>query len=487
MKTNKKTIFSFKENKKRIFFGLLIVLWIPFFSGCTDKNQSYSLKLEVWGVFDESLVYNDVINKYKELNPHITDIKYRKFSQETYKQELLDALASGQGPDIFLINSMWLPSFENKLESAPAGLLGERDMSDNFPDVVLADFISGGKVFASPLSLDSLQLYYNKDLFNASGIAFPPKTWQELSDDVQKISNVDATGNIVKAGVAMGTTQNVSRYSDIISLLMLQNGAELPTKKGDSAKIDQGVIDQKGNVIKAGEQALVYYTQFSKVSVASNISNPLYCWNNAQNNSIEAFARGNVAMIAGYSWQSREIKSKNPKLNFSVAPIPQANLARPLTVANYWAYAVSKNKIASSSKQVDDSLTPVSNEVRTYEAWQFLRFLTLKNAGKVTLYNAITKNSKDFSVSYDPALEYLKKTQQPAARRDIIDLQKSDGNLGVFASGNLIAKSWYQVEPESIEKIFADGIDSIVKGEVSLHQALLLINNRLNVLMQAKK
>jgi len=482
-----KKTFNWLKNKKRAVLTLLIVLAVPLFSGCGSSSNGYAVKLEIWGVLDESAVYNDIITKYKDLNPYVLDIKYRKFSQETYKQELIDALASGQGPDIFMINNSWFPSFENKLEPAPSGFINQQDMTANFPDVVSADFMSEGKAYAVPLSLDSLQLYYNKDIFNAAGITTPPKNWQQLSDYVQTLTKVDSSGNITRSGVAIGTSQNVSRFSDILTLLMIQNGVELPTKSGMMSKMDQGVAGQDGNIIQAGEQALGYYTQFAKVSTVSNISNPLYCWNNRQDNSADAFASGKVAMMVGYSWQGKNIKSKNPKLNFSVAPVPQVNVDKSSTFANYWGYAVSKNKLSVSGKQQGNDVVPVSNELRIHEAWQFLKFLTMKNSGKITLVNATTKNAKDFSVNYDPALEYLKKTQQPAARRDIIDLQKSDADLGVFATGNLIAKSWYQVDPSNIEKIFADGIDSIVKGEVSLHQALLLMNNRVNVLIQAKK
>ncbi len=482
-----KKINCWLKNKKRFLLALGLILAMPLFSGCAGQSQGYGVTLEVWGIADDSSVYNDIISKYKDLNPYVTDIKYRKFSQDTYKQELMDALAAGQGPDIFLVNSTWLPSFENKLEPAPAALINQQDMSTNFPDVVSADFVDIGKTYAVPLSVDSLQLYYNKDLFNAAGLTAPPKTWQEFSSDVQLLTKVDSVGNIIRSGAALGTSQNVSRYEDILSLLMLQNGLQLPAKKGDAAVIDQGVVDRSGNVVQVGERALEYYTQFAKISILSNVANPVYCWNNRQPLSLEAFANNNVAMMLNYSWQGNNIKNKNPKLNFAVAPVPQTDANKPLTIANYWGYAVAKSKPSAANPPQGSNASPVTDAVRTHEAWQFLKFLTLKNSGTVTLYNAITKNSKAFSINFDPAVDYLKKTSQPAARRDLIELQKRDADLGVFASGNLIAKSWYQADPDSTLKIFADGIDSIGQGSTSLHQALVLMKNRLDVLMQSKK
>lgn len=486
MKQIKNNTIAWMKNKSRFFLALVLALAMPLFSGCGNQTQSYAVPLEIWGPLDESINYNEVIGKYRGINPYVGEIKYRKFSQDTYKQELLDALASGQGPDIFLVGNAWLPSFVNKLEPAPTPLASQQDVNMNFPDVVATDFVDNGKVYALPLSVDSLQLYYNKDIFNAVGITVPPVTWQDFSVDVQKTTKVDAVGNISRAGTAMGTSQNVSRFADVLSLLMLQNGVQLPTSKESFAKIDQGVLDKDGNVVQAGEQALNFYTQFSRVSLLSNSTNPLYCWNSRQHNSIDAFAAGEVAMMVNYFSQNANLRNKNPKLNFGVAPVPQVNSATPASVANYWGYGVSKNKTVATS-QAGSVSTPVSNEIRIHEAWQFLRFLTLKNSGSVTLYNAVTKNSKDFAINYDPALEYLKKTGQPAARRDLIELQKTDATLGVFASGNLIAKSWYQIDQDSVYNIFAEAVDSIGRGDVSLHQALVLMTNRLNALNQGKK
>ncbi|HEX8974516.1 MAG TPA: extracellular solute-binding protein [Patescibacteria group bacterium] len=487
------------SKKTKLIVILLVLFSIPFLSGCgSSAQQSYSVNLEIWGIFDDSMTYSEVINQYKKINPYVGEIKYRKMNQDTYKQDLLDALASGQGPDIFLINNTWLPSFENKLAPAPTPLVNDQIMKDNFPDVVAQDFSDNGLTYALPLSVDSLALYYNKDMFNAAGITTPPRTWQQFNDDVRKLTVIDPTGKIIQSGAALGTAKNVNRASDILSLLMFQYGVNMPQNKTSQVEFDQGVLDANGNVVQAGEQALGYYTNFARLSSAqiTNAANPLYSWNNNNHDSVTAFSEGSVAMMVNYSWQVANIKSKNPKLNFGVAYIPQVNLSQPISYANYWGYAVSLNKLSSASSlpvqstglqsqaqaqpsNIQNSIT-VPNEVRIHEAWQFLKFLALKNNGTVTLYNAITKNSKDFPMNYDPALNYLKRTGQPAARRDLIDAQKSDSTLAPFVSGNLVAKSWYQTNPDAIEQIFDTAIESVDRGDTSLHDALTLMSNRVS-------
>jgi len=478
-------IKKYINNKFRFLALFFVIIAVPFFSGCGSSSSSgYLVDLEIWGTYDDSLAYTEIINQYKKINPYAGEIKYRKFSQDTYRQELIDALASGQGPDIFLINNSWLPSFKNKIYPAPTPFISEQEMKSSFPDVVAADFMSDGKVYAVPLSVDSMVLYYNRDAFNSVGIAAPPTTWKEFQDDVKKLTIIDAAGNITRSGAAIGTAQNVSVFSDLISMLMLQSGVEMPMQKGVLAKLDQGIVSPNGNVVQAGEQVLDFYTQFAKLTAGNNVKNPFYTWNSRQPNSVDAFAGGTTAMMFNYSWKNSEIKSKNPKLNYMVAPVPQIYPTSPVTVANYFGYAVSLNKNTPTASAVNvQTVAPVSNDIRTHEAWQFLRFLTLKNSGTIKLYNAVTKNPKDFPISFDPALEYLKKTNQPAARRDLIEAQKLDAFLGSFALGNLIAKNWYKANPDEIDIIFANMIESVVNNSGgTLHDALFLASNKVNAL-----
>lgn len=472
------------KNKFKIILIIFAVIAIPFFSGCGSSTSSgYLVNLEVWGPFDDSLVYTEIIKEYKKINPYVGEIIYKKFSQDTYKKELIDALASGKGPDIFLINNSWFPYFENKIYPAPTTLMSEQDVKSNFPDVVSSDFVDSNKVYAVPLSVDSLAMYYNTDMFNAAGISYPPKTWQEFQDDVKKLTSIDSSGNIVRSGAAIGTTENVNRFSDILSMLMFQNGAEMPLKKGVRINFDEGTADSNGKIVQSGEKALEFYTQFSKLTNSDNgAADSFYTWNAKQTNSTDAFAAGSVGMMFNYSWQNAVIKSKNPKLTYAIAPVPQLYADKPVTVANYWGYTVSSNKIATTidprNGQAVQSNIP--NDVRAHEAWQFLRFLTLKNSGTIRLYNAVTKNAKDFSINFDPALNYFKRAPQPAARRDIIETQKTDVFLGTFVAGNLIAKHWYQIDPDAIDNIFSEMINSVNSGEASLHEALLLAKNRIN-------
>jgi ABC-type glycerol-3-phosphate transport system substrate-binding protein len=451
------------KNKFRIGLVLFLAAGVLVFSGCGCKPtvNKYKVNLEIWGVMDDSDAYLEIFKKYAELNPNIGEINYKKQRIETYEKDLIDALASGKGPDIFLINNMWLSTFSNKIVAAPKEILTEQKFRKDFVDVCANDFIVEKNVFAVPLSVNSLALYYNKDLFNAAGIVAPPKTWDEFLRSATRITKIDSVGEINPSGAAMGTTYNVNRSTDILSMLMLQSEVQMRDEKKRVSF---------GSDINARE-ALSFYTQFAK------IGSPNFSWNPRLHYSIDAFSEGTVAMMLNYSWQIPVIKNKSPKLNFAIADVPQANLNSPVGYANYWGYAVASNKIIEVDPR--SKLAPVTNDIRVMEAWKFLTYLTTKAEAQTVSPTSSTAVVKKPASVFDPAEKYLEKTKQPAARRDLIEKQKSDVDLGVFAKGNLIARSWMQKDPVATESIFGEMIDNVNRGVTNISDALKTAEERI--------
>jgi sn-glycerol 3-phosphate transport system substrate-binding protein len=59
----------------------------------------------------------------------------------------------------------------------------------------------GGHTWSIPFQRSTLVLYYNKDLFQQTGLAGPPQTWDELVQDAQKLTQKDSSGNVSRYGV----------------------------------------------------------------------------------------------------------------------------------------------------------------------------------------------------------------------------------------------------------------------------------------------
>lgn len=433
-----------RTDKKTKLVSLLIlpVFFSGLFAGlspCKEK-QPPAATLEFWSVFDDSDVYQPLITEFKTQYPYIT-INYYKKSVSSYEKDLIDALAAGRGPDIFSIHNTWLPKHEDKLAAAPDALITPQKFKEVFVDVAAQDFIDGGKVYAFPWAVDTLTLFYNKDLLNSAGIVSPPQTWAEFNTDVEKLVRRDAKNNILQAGAALGTARNINRSTDILAALMLQSGAKMVSDDKNYATFEQTISSGVGESFNPGQQALLYYTNFA------NPTKRVYTWNQYQHYSLDAFIEGKAAMTLNYAYQIPVIKARSPHLNFGVAALPQiSQTGTKVNFANYWGQAVAKN-----------------SQYQAY-AWQFLAWL----AGA------------------EPQKKYLAAAQKPSARRDLIEAQKSDETLGIFAEQALSAKSWWEIDSSAIEQIFADMIESVVSGSAAADDALRAASQRVTLLMRGE-
>lgn len=426
-----------------LVIATLVLVTIIFLSrGFGPSGGGQPAQLQFWGVFDDTNAFRQSISGYQAKNPQVS-VTYRQFSYEDYETALINAFASGKGPDIFMIQNNWLPKFQDKITSLPQQIPGQKtplftlkDFRDQFVDVAESDLVVGGDIYGLPIYVDSLALYYNKDIFNALGITRPPQTWSEFNDVVEKITIADSNSNISRSGAAIGTARNINRSTDILSLLMIQSGVPMVDDTRTGADFSK-IVDNSD----LGQTALQYYTDFA------DPAKRVYTWNGGLHYSIDAFQEGATAMMFNYSHQTALLRSKASRLNFAVAPIPQLDMGQSISYANYWAPTVSKFSPASQ------------------QAWEFLVYLS----------------------SAEGAIPYLNTANRPTARRDLIDQQKGDLDLGVFAGQALNAKSWYQADSLAIENILADMIDDVNFGRKSIPESLRTAENKITLLMQRRQ
>ena len=420
--------------------GVIILVMILFLGRIGDVPEGgQPANLTFWGVFDSEETFRSSINAYQNQNPQVR-INYRQFSFEDYEKSLVNAFADGTGPDIFMIHNTWLPKHKGKITPLPQQIAGEKtplftlkDFKDQFVDVTEQDLLVDSEIYALPLYVDTLALYYNKDIFNSLSIAVPPKTWNEFNDMVEKVTVVGENNNISRSGAAVGTARNVNRSTDILSLLMIQSGVPMINDDQTSAEFTKIVDGQD-----VGQVALEYYTDFT------NPAKRVYTWNNAQHYSVDAFQEGTAATMFNYSHQIPLLRSKAPRLNFSVAPMPQLNAVQAANYGSYWAPTVSK---FSKNSTV---------------AWRFLVYLS----------------------SAPGVVPYLNSAGHPVARHDLVDQQQNEPEMGIFAKQALSAKSWYQIDNLAIENILADLIDDVNFKRQTIAEALRTAENKITLLMQ---
>lgn len=383
-------------------------------------------ELVMWGVWDESQSMDQYVTDFRKKYNNIK-IEYRKFTPQEYETELINALAENRGPDIFAMHHTWYSKHKNKLAPMPEEIMTLKDYKERFVDTVYNDFVVDNKIYGIPFYTDTLALFYNKDAFNDVSLTNPPATWKEVQDIVPKLTKIDESGNIKQAGIALGAGENINRSPDILSVLMIQAGAQM-TDPNDYKKItfSQGKTVNGQNTSPA-ELALTYYTDFA------NPRKTVYTWNPTLNNSIDAFYEREVAMMLGYSYQVQAIKAKAPRLNFAIAPLPQVSLDSGLAnYANYWGYGVS-----TQSKHPK-------------EAYTFLKFMTEKEQSQ----------------------KYFLETKRPTPRRDLVDMQSQDLDYGIFVKQILQAKTWRQPDNNTVDKIFIEAINNVNSGLYNYNRSI---------------
>ncbi len=123
----------------------------------------------------------------------------------TWLDKVQVMFAAGNSPDVNLIGCASIPGMSNAGYLLDLGPRLAKDYWDQFVPGVLAMYTWQGKHVATPYTMDTRVLYYNKDLFKKAGLdpAAPPKTWAEylayakaLTMDTNGDGRIDTYGNV---------------------------------------------------------------------------------------------------------------------------------------------------------------------------------------------------------------------------------------------------------------------------------------------------
>ncbi|MBU0618802.1 extracellular solute-binding protein [Patescibacteria group bacterium] len=375
----------------------------------SDKVQKQeSITLTWWGLWEPKNLVSQVVLDYQRSHENVS-IDYIQQSHKDYREKLQSALARDEGPDIFRFHNTWVPMLKKELAIMPTSVYSSSSFASTFYPVNQQDLGSGGSYIGVPLMYDGLALFYNKAMLAAKGIA-APTTWEQFRKAASELTEWDADDKIIVAGAALGTTNNISNFSDILALMFLQNGADLANPTGQLA-----------------EDALSFYTIF--------VSDDRV-WDESLPASHLAFANGQVAMILAPSWWAIDIKAIAPALDFGVAPVPQLPSTN-INWASYWVEGIS-----------------AKSKYKT-EAWEFLKYLSEKET--LQKFYSSAASTRGFGEIY--------------SRRDLADLLKTDPLVGAFVTQAPEAQSWYMCSQthdnginDRIINYYKDAVNSVVSG-----------------------
>lgn len=392
---------------------------------CTDKIRKATITMV--GARDEASYWNTIISDFKEYEKNErgleVTVEYEKLDQENYEDILFDRQLNKKGPNIFLMFNTWLSKYQQRIVPMPDGMMTLAQFEKYFPQVAENDLATDGKIYSLPLYVDTLALFYNKDMLYNAGISRAPETWAEFETDVEKMTMADKDGKVERLGAAIGGSKLVDRSPDVVMLMVMQNNlkADNPTKNLASFLTPEAT------------QAVKFYTDFADPAKKA------YTWNDStEHYSLDTFIELRSAMSINYSYQIANLKNKTGKaFNYGVAPVPQQYPNDKINYANYWAPVVAKGADCAKEEGVTASCEDIS--------WDFISFA------------AQAKNAKS----------YIEASGRPAANLELAQQQAGEdgSDLSVFANQILTAKSWKNIDNNKNDEVLMKMIDTIISSK----------------------
>jgi len=413
-------------------FILILVGLLPGLQTNDPKNNP--VVLTIWGVGNDNEFFIGSAEPMKTEYPNLS-IQYKGFpDKESYLYALSEAFSLNKAPDIIAVENSDIPKMKNKIAQIPEQYISQLQLQQSFPETVWRyDFADKNGAYALPYTIDTLVLFYNRDILGNAGFVYPPETWESLEEMIPKLTKKSEKGEITQSAIALGGTEKtVLHASDILASLMIRAGAKMVDEEFTQASF-------AGN---EGKSALEFYTKFSDPK--SNI----YTWNETMPYSIDAFTSEQVAMMIGYERDIKTIQEKNSNLNFGIAPIPQPKSAKKtLSYPSYFGYA-----ITNQSKQ------------------------------KPVAASYLVRTTLDKTI----AARYVEKIGGTPVLLSLLNEALGSSEKSVFARQALVARGWPQIDAEEIKTIFSDGIGLVISGTMNSGDAIKDIETKVNKLFSRR-
>ena len=421
-----------------IVFVAAAVFGVLVFSGAIPIGKSSNSTgaqgtVVLWGTVKATTIASALDNFNRVNNSFI--LKYVEKDPATFDQDLLEALASGTGPDMFLLPDNLAFHYANKIYTIPYQSYPMASYQSTFAkagDV----FLTTKGILAFPLTIDPMVMYYNRGMLDSNSVVSPPTNWEDLQSLVSVLNKKDTNNQITKSTAALGQFSNVSNAKDIVSTLFMQTGNPIVDEK--SGYFYSAFSDAAGADTNALSSVLSFYTAFADPSKSA------YSWNKSLPDSQDFFSSDNLAFYFGYASELQTLVNKNPNLDFLAAPFPQIkNTNLKLTSARVVGVAVS-----SFSKNLTTAVTAAS-----------------------------LMAGSDFASKFSAA------TLTPPARRDLLAIKQTDAFSPIFYDSALYAKSWLDPSATDSDNIFRTMVENVLSGNMSVSDSIKDAGSKLSLLL----
>ncbi len=413
-------------------FGVLI------FSGLINIGNSgkstIAGKVTIWG----TIPYDQAGELFKDMggsNGSVT-IDYTEQDKTTYQQNLIEAFAKDQGPDLFILTPDMLLKNKTFISEIPYASYSQSLFKTNYIDG--ADILLDTDGFMGyPLLVDPIVLYYNKNILANNSVLYPPSTWDDLINLSTTLIKRDPDGTLSQKMIGLGEYDNVNHSKDLLSLILIQSGNPMVTTTDKGYRMT--LKDDAPDKTYPFEQVINFFLGFS------NPSKDSYTWDRSMPNSFDVFTSNKLAFYLGYSSELFKIKSMNPNMSFDVTSVPQPKGTDTLrTYGNiYTLVANKKSKNLNSAFGVASLITDPAN---------------LKELGI--------------------------RASLPTASRALLSVKPSDPYLLTFFNSAIISHSWLDPDREQTDSIFRNLIENSLSNKLSVVDAIDKASGQMDLIIK---
>lgn len=418
-----------------------------------------SLKVIVWGNAQDIDSQTTAVNKYMELFPQVK-VEISQGDCGASFPDCKTLIAGGTMADVFvpgiwnynaMVNQSVLEDIEPYIQRDALDLA-----SFNPKSTESLRALSDGKMYGLPMGYNCQSLYFNQDMFDAAGIAYPPPdgnyTWQDVRTWARQLT-LDGNGNSADSpefdadGVTqwgfttLAVTQGSAAYDNMLiafggSTMNLPDRQTCNLEHPDSIRAWQFIQD-------------LIHVDRSTVGPDANQEQPGYL----------RWVTGQVAMQTGSHEQVGLVREQNSGMRFDMAPLPMEK-AGSSTNVQYHIWSIFKG---SEKKDL---------------AWHLVRWLATDGAtmgaaeGNSPLMNLIPAYG---DAALGPA--FLQKPGEPAHLKEA-QLDPTAWPLCVYPTG-------YNQKTDEIsgQDGWGPALDDIIANRQTAADALAGINAKIDAIM----
>jgi multiple sugar transport system substrate-binding protein len=365
---------KYHMKKSIAIFGLLFLAVLTL-AGCSSRPQKKELVVMWWGDAYNAAFAQKLIDAYNAGKPEVP-AKLVAVPHQSYNSKMLSQAASKTLPDVILLypwdaqiigsKNVLLPL--NKYTDRPDYAQTKKDMWPGLLSAVTVD----GNVYAVPIWTWTPGIYYNKDMFDAAGVAYPSKnwTWDEFLDKAKKLTKKKDGRTVQYALDSMDTAVGSFMLSYLVG-----NGGTFLSPDGSKC-----LLSEPRNIAIMEK----YFDMKLKDGIAPKSS--------ARGNMTQdVFTAGAAAMRYGGRDGIDVMTKRGMKFRWGAAPMPRGVKFAPFQTA--------MNLAVAASTRYPES------------AWEFVKFASSEPGQKI-----ITQDRSDIT-SLKP-LTYSKGFVDYKGRRD---------------------------------------------------------------------